>query len=74
MDHLGPEAEFPSSFPKSGKIHGNNKRLIVGLSEEKYSKPMNIIFLFDKAVEKLVGKPECNVGTKIDVMIHTKKL
>ena len=50
VDYLGPAAEFPCSFPKSGKIHGNNKRLMVSLScrrEGNNSKPINIIFLID---------------------------
>jgi hypothetical protein len=32
VDYLGPATEFPSSFPVDGKIHGNNKRLMVSLS------------------------------------------
>ena len=82
VDYLGPAAEFPSSFPISGKIHGNNKRLMVSLScrrEGNNSKPINIIFLIDtgspntflsvKAMEALVGKPGC--GSTMDVMIHS---
>jgi hypothetical protein len=87
VDYLGPAAEFPCSFPKSGKIHGNNKRLMVSLScrrEGNNSKPINIIFLIDtsspntflsdKAMEALVGKPGCNIGPTMDVMIHSKKV
>jgi hypothetical protein len=84
VDYLGPAAEFPSSFPVDGKIHGNNKRLMVSLScrkEGNNSKPINIIFLIDtgspntflsdKAMEALVGKPGCNIGSTMDVMIHS---
>ena len=84
VDYLGPAAEFPCSFPKSGKIHGNNKRLMVSLScrrDGNNSKPINIIFLIDtgspntflsdKAMEALVGKPGCNIGPTMDVMIHS---
>ena len=87
VDYLGPAAEFPGSFPTSGKIHGNNKRLMVSLScrrEGKNSKAINIIFLIDtgspntflsdKAMEALVGKPGCNIGTMMGVRIHTKKV
>jgi hypothetical protein len=31
VDYLGSALEFPCSFPKSGKIHGNNKRLMISL-------------------------------------------
>jgi hypothetical protein len=85
VEYLGPVVEFPCSFPKSGKIHGNNKRLMVSLPcrrEGKTSKAINIIFLIDtgspntflcdKAMEALVGKPGCNVGTMMGVRIHTK--
>jgi len=84
VDYLGPGAEFPGSFPTSGSIYGNNKRLMVSLScrrEKKNSKPINIIFLIDtgspnsflceKAMEALVGKPGCNLGTTMSVMIHS---
>jgi len=87
VDYLGPAAEFPGSFPTSGKIHGNNKRLMVSLScrrEGNNSKSINIIFLIDtgspntflsdKAMEALVGKPGCNIGSTMDVMIHSKKV
>ena len=87
VDYLGPAAEFPSSFPISGKIHGNNKRLMVSLScrrEGNNSKPINIIFLIDtgspntflsdKAMEALVGKSGCNIGSMMGVRIHTKKV
>jgi hypothetical protein len=53
-------------------------------TEGKNSKTINIIFLIvtgspntflsEKAMEALVGKPGCNVGPTIDVMIHTKKV
>ena len=84
VDYLGPAAEFPGSFPISGFIYGNNKRLMVSLSccrGKKNSKPVNIIFLIDtgspntflceKALEALVGKPGCNIGTTMTVMIHS---
>ena len=84
VDYLGPAAEFPGSFPTSGCIYGNNKRLMVSLSccrEKKNSKPINIIFLLDtgspntflceKAMETLVGNPGCNIGTTMTVMIHS---
>ncbi|KAI3644706.1 hypothetical protein MP228_010870 [Amoeboaphelidium protococcarum] len=87
VDYLGPAAEFPCCFPTSGKIHGNNKRLMVSLTcrrEENNSKPINVIFLIntaspntflcEKAMEALVGKPGCNIDPTIDVMICTKKV
>jgi hypothetical protein len=83
-DYLGPAAEFPGSFPASGFIYGNNKRLMVSLSccrEKKDSKPINIIFLIDtsspnsflseKAMEALVGNPGCNIGMTMPAMIHS---
>ena len=86
VDYLGPAAEFPCSFPKSGKIHGNNKRLMVSLSccrKKENSKPINIIFLIDtsspntflsdKAMEALAGKPGCNIGSTMDVSIQSLK-
>ena len=86
VDYLGPAAEFPGSFPVNGKIHGNNKRLMVSLScrrEGKNSKAINIIFFIDtgspntflseKAMEALVGKPECNIGSIMDVRIQSFK-
>jgi hypothetical protein len=87
VDYLGPAAEFPCSFPNSGLIHGNNKRLMVSLSccrKKENSKPINIIFLIDtgspytflsdKAMEALFGQRGCNIDTTMDVMIHTKKV
>ncbi len=87
VDYLGLTAEFPGSFPVDGRIYGNNKRLMVSLScrrEGKNSKAINIIFLIDtgspntflsdKAMEALVGKPGCNIGTMMGVRIHTKKV
>jgi hypothetical protein len=51
------------------------------LLREKNSKPINIIFLIstgspntflcEKAMEALVGKPGCNIGTTMTVMIHS---
>ena len=86
VDYLGPAAEFPCSFPVNGKICGNNKRLMVSLScrrEGKKSKAINIIFLIDtgspntflsdKAMEALVGKPGCNIGSTMDVSIQSLK-
>ncbi|KAH3770677.1 hypothetical protein DPMN_171969 [Dreissena polymorpha] len=86
VDYLGPAA-FPCSFPQSGLIHGNNKRLMVSLScrrEGKNSKAINIIFLIDtgspntflsdKAMEALVGKADCYMSGPMAVMIHTKKV
>ena len=83
---MGLAAEFPCSYPKSGKIHGNNKRLMVSLScrkQGKNSKAINIIFLIDtgspntflseKAMEALVGKPGCNIGSIMDVGIQSLK-
>ena len=87
VDYLGPTAEFPCSFPVDGKIHGNNRRLMISLScrwEGKNSKAINIIFLIntgspntflsDKAMEALVGKSGCNIGSMMGVRIHTKKV
>lgn len=87
VDYLGPAAEFPDSFPVSGLIYGNNKRLMVSLScctKRNNSKAINIIFLVDtgspntflsdKAMEALVGKPGCNIGTTMTVMIHSKRV
>ncbi|KAI3654684.1 hypothetical protein MP228_000064 [Amoeboaphelidium protococcarum] len=85
VDYLGPSAEFPCSFPKSGKLHGNNRRLMVSLScckeGDNNSKPVDIIFLIntgspntflcEKAMEALVGKPGCDIGSMMDVMIHS---
>jgi hypothetical protein len=84
VDYMGPAAEFPGSFPTSGLIFGNNKRLMVSLSccrNRNDSKAINIIFLVDtgspntflceKAMEALVGKPGCNIGTMMNVMIHS---
>ena len=52
--------------------------------EGKNSKAINIIFLIgtgspntflsDKAMEALVGKPGCNMGTMMGVRIHTNKV
>ncbi|KAI3650681.1 hypothetical protein MP228_004162 [Amoeboaphelidium protococcarum] len=85
VDYLGPAAEFPCSFPKSGKLHGNNRRLMVSLScckeGDNNSKPVDIIFLIntaspntflcEKAMEALNGKPGCNIFSMMDVMIHS---
>ena len=86
VEYLGPAAEFPCSFPTSGIIHGNNKRLMISLSclkEGNDSKPINVIFLIntsspntflcDKAMEALGGKPGCNRRQTMDVMIHSEK-
>ena len=87
VDYLGPAAEFPGTFPVDGKIHGNNKRPMVSLScckEGNNSNAINIIFLIDtgapntflsdKAMEAMAGKPGCDVGTIMGVMIHTNRV
>jgi len=85
VDYVGPAPTFPGSFPVEGLVSGPNKRLMVSLTcraEGNNPKAINTIFLINtgspntflsaKAMEALVGKPRCNVGTIMGVRIHTK--